>query len=1138
MAFTQFKLDRSVLQARGIFNKYIYETTDTIAEVTTANYFADSRFITTDNDETNGMGWSGGIMECSCSDGYIVGQISVDGLSLTNALPSGSDIISTLLDGQVPKYDSGSDTLIYSGATVDSDNKWTFDETAEFPSGSISLSDVITLSEAGTELFSHEFVLGNSAVAVQSIIDDTGTSQPFLQAANNDRTSTAQPVFDTTITTNPIVLPTLSSTDVQTNTFVLKANGAMTNVRLTLTDTATGLILKYIPNKIAVTSGTGGLDFVAGDVTINLNSDDADTVDTFNLGFTPLRSLAGRLGSILIEADNMDLLGNSSGIPYVQNQLQSLSVRPVAFVRDASNLSDNYTRLNNNYTTAAGTTSGLVVNYEATATADTVTLGQFTDGEAAVSNPTVITDGSDTFAQNDIIQVSGTKYNDGFFEVEDHTGTTLTIRGVGTVATVEDFSLTQFDSAEDSGAITKVNVSIIRSATDGNWEEGKGSVTPITYHELGTDTDINIYNQDGAIDEDRTVDVEDGHNLSLNAYDKDAGSFDFLGQVSIQDDRVSIDIQDNLNNLQTMVDVQQATAEISSKDLTLGTEQTLEVHNSGQEAVFTDSVLEQGLQYPTGHSYTFTGPNLVDKDYVDGELGNADNIYNSDGTISAPRSVSIDPGNFLSISSTDVGVEQSSIVVEEADITLSNTDLSALETSKIEISTSGGIVITDDKQLGGALYAADYSSDYVPRSLVDKGYVDSILHPEVIIEGDNVDNTLYIGDGLPTIYGESVTVTGYGTCVTDDVGASEISGYGYNVAPNLPTGSSDRLALYGSNILTGLTLGSDRVNIFGSNNHLSSIENCSFINIFGDSNLTSATGIEDIAIFGRDSLKNATNLTRVTTLGNDIGNSTSGALTDVTLVGHGAQAPGGTTDNYLNISNIIHADTSSPYVAISTTTAKPTGPALLTVEGATQVVGQLGVGDDFTPERAIHLQSSNAIMRIDRGQNSPGLQIFRFSDNTFSTVWKGFQMVVDGSGVNDGSFCIGDRGTATSGAAVDRLRINNDGSVDIFKSLSVGSLIRGTTRTAVSADFDSESARMGVTDVTAARTITILSADIAVVDREFDVIDESGDVNGTDRTITIETEGSETIAGGASIEITSSYSGVNLYSDGSNLFIR
>ena len=83
MAFQQLKLDRSILQSRRIFNKYIYKTDDTKAAVTTANYFKKSRFITLDSETTNGNGWKGGIIECSCSDGYFVGKVSDDGLTVT-----------------------------------------------------------------------------------------------------------------------------------------------------------------------------------------------------------------------------------------------------------------------------------------------------------------------------------------------------------------------------------------------------------------------------------------------------------------------------------------------------------------------------------------------------------------------------------------------------------------------------------------------------------------------------------------------------------------------------------------------------------------------------------------------------------------------------------------------------------------------------------------------------------------------------------------------------------------------------------------------------------------------------------------------------------------------------------------------
>lgn len=84
MPFQQAKLDRSVLQTRDIFNKYIYESElDTVAQVTANGYFSASRFASIDNDQTNGMGWRGGVIEARCLDGYIIGEVSSDGGTLT-----------------------------------------------------------------------------------------------------------------------------------------------------------------------------------------------------------------------------------------------------------------------------------------------------------------------------------------------------------------------------------------------------------------------------------------------------------------------------------------------------------------------------------------------------------------------------------------------------------------------------------------------------------------------------------------------------------------------------------------------------------------------------------------------------------------------------------------------------------------------------------------------------------------------------------------------------------------------------------------------------------------------------------------------------------------------------------------------
>lgn len=73
MAFTQFKLDVATTQARGIFNQYVYETGDTIAETQAVGYFEQSRFADRDTD------WFGSFITCKCFDGSYTGEITTGG---------------------------------------------------------------------------------------------------------------------------------------------------------------------------------------------------------------------------------------------------------------------------------------------------------------------------------------------------------------------------------------------------------------------------------------------------------------------------------------------------------------------------------------------------------------------------------------------------------------------------------------------------------------------------------------------------------------------------------------------------------------------------------------------------------------------------------------------------------------------------------------------------------------------------------------------------------------------------------------------------------------------------------------------------------------------------------------------------
>lgn len=149
-------------------------------------------------------------------------------------------------------------------------------------------------------------------------------------------------------------------------------------------------------------------------------------------------------------------------------------------------IADNHLYLNNGYTLNVAQTGGLVVNYLPTVLTDTVN-GPFVPGVPAVSNPTVITTGAAIYALGDLIQISGTNKdeNTGLFEVLSHVANVLTIRGIGLVGTVEDFTQNQFvTDTVPIGDIVKVNVSVIRSGTDGLWEDGRGNSTPIVFADI------------------------------------------------------------------------------------------------------------------------------------------------------------------------------------------------------------------------------------------------------------------------------------------------------------------------------------------------------------------------------------------------------------------------------------------------------------------------------------------------------------------------------------------------------------------------------------------------------------------------------------------------------------------------------
>ena len=190
---------------------------------------------------------------------------------------------------------------------------------------------------------------------------------------------------------------------------------------------------------------------------------------------------------------------------------------------------DNHIYLNSGYTADTAQTGGFVINYDPTTTTDTVAATGFVAGVASTSNPTVITTGSATFSAHDLIQISGAENpnNNGLFEVLTHTVTTLTIKGIGTTATTQDWVQNQFvTDTTVAGSIYKVNVSVLRCGSDGVWEVVKGSSTSgMSFVDL--------------------VDLSSSQTLSskvLTAPDINAGTADSLTSLSIRDTSAAFDV--------------------------------------------------------------------------------------------------------------------------------------------------------------------------------------------------------------------------------------------------------------------------------------------------------------------------------------------------------------------------------------------------------------------------------------------------------------------------------------------------------------------------------------------------------------------------------------------------------------------
>lgn len=198
--------------------------------------------------------------------------------------------------------------------------------TINVPQSSLNIGETIALSQATSDIIRNTpLQIGQAEIITAPYVTATGSfSGPCWQLLDATETRTVQSDDTEVITTNPLSWTQNNGQNEHRTQLIFKANGAMTNVKIRVIDSLSGAVIKNIPSKNAWDNDTPGpdfvpgFDFIAGTNTIFLNREDVDTPGNFHMGITPMRLRGIRDSDWELKADSVDILGDSSEIPFLQ----------------------------------------------------------------------------------------------------------------------------------------------------------------------------------------------------------------------------------------------------------------------------------------------------------------------------------------------------------------------------------------------------------------------------------------------------------------------------------------------------------------------------------------------------------------------------------------------------------------------------------------------------------------------------------------------------------------------------------------------------------------------------------------------------------------------------------------------------
>lgn len=336
-----------------------------------------------------------------------------------------------------------------------------------------------------------------SGVTAQRILQ-VNAGQTALEVTETPRmTSILAPAGDSLVTfindTTPVNNVRIANAD--TGLFPIVGSTGEANIGLEFQDSNANEILRLVSNATAVNYIRMANSATATAVTMTAAGDDTDIdLGISAKGTGDVNIVGSRLGLFAGPTGGIDTIG-AGALAIGLNNATSINIgdtgvnttirgdltvdgTTTSVNSETVLLADNHLYLNNGYTTTSAQTGGLVVNY--------LPIAQPTNGTitAVGANQVTVTDETG-LSVGDYIQISGATLdaNNGIFVVG-----TLPGAGVITINTSpsDDFVQNVITASAGSGTVTALNLSVIRAGTDGDWEVGKSSTSPMTFTDIQT----------------------------------------------------------------------------------------------------------------------------------------------------------------------------------------------------------------------------------------------------------------------------------------------------------------------------------------------------------------------------------------------------------------------------------------------------------------------------------------------------------------------------------------------------------------------------------------------------------------------------------------------------------------------------